>query len=609
MKMNSLLTLPDYQAAYTSGEATPTSTVAEVYRRIAAHNDPAIFISLREMADVHREAAEVEKRGPVGLPLYGIPVAIKDNIDVAGIPTTAACPEFAYTPGADAAAVTKLRAAGALVIGKANLDQFATGLVGVRSPYGVPRNTFDPAMVPGGSSSGSAVAVAAGIVPLALGTDTAGSGRVPAGLNNIVGLKPSLGVVSTTGVVPACRSLDCVSIFALTVEDAYFALQTIAGFDETDSFSRRIAVEPLSALTAMPRIGSPDAATLTFGGDKRAGAAFSSALASITKDSTTVRTVNIQPLLDVAALLYDGPWVAERYEAVRAFIEERPDAMLATTRKIIGSAARFSAADAFAGIYKLADLRRQAESIWRDIDVLVVPTFPRPRTLSDLETDPIGPNMELGTYTNFVNLLDMCALAVSTGLRDDGFPSSVTLIAPAGRDALLANLGIFIQSCFPGSLGATGKLRPEATVIPVQATGDEIELVVVGAHLSGQPLNHELLNLGARLIRQTRTSADYRLFALPGGPPSRPGLLRVAPNSGYAIEVESWALTPAAFGTFVAGISSPLGIGVVTLEDGTSKKGFVVEAYATENAQDISALGGWRTYVRQALKNSVPLTN
>ena len=598
MKMNSLLTLPDYQAAYASGEATPVSAIAEVYRRISKHNDPAIFISLREIAEVQREAADLERRGPAGLPLYGIPVAIKDNIDVTGIPTTAACPDFAYTPKVDAAAVAKLRAAGALVIGKTNLDQFATGLVGVRSPYGVPRNTFDPEIVPGGSSSGSAVAVAAGIVPLALGTDTAGSGRVPAGLNNIVGLKPSLGAVSMTGVVPACRSLDCISIFALTVEDAYFALRIIAGFDEKDSLSRRIAAGPLSALPAMPRMGSPDAATLTFGGDKHAESAFSSALASIAKAGLTIPAVNMRPLLEAAALLYDGPWVAERYEAIREFIEAQPYALLVTTRKIIESATKFSAADAFAGFYKLADLRRQAEDIWRNIDVLVVPTFPRPRTLSDLEADPVGPNMELGTYTNFVNLLDMCALAVPTGLRNDGFPAGVTLIAPAGRDALLANLGILIQSNFSGSLGATSQPRPKAAILPFRATGDEIELIVVGAHLSGQPLNYELIDLGAHLIRQTRTSADYQLFALPGGPPSRPGLLRVAPGAGHAIEVESWALTPAAFGIFVAGIASPLGIGVVTLEDGSSKKGFVVEAYATENARDISSFGSWRAYVQ-----------
>lgn len=597
MQINSLLTLSDYRGAYARGEATPTRAVAEVYRRIAEHNDPAVFICLREIADVQREAAELERREPAGLPLYGIPVAIKDNIDVAGVSTTAACPDFAYVPDADATVVAKLRAAGALVIGKTNLDQFATGLVGVRSPYGVPRNTFDPAIVPGGSSSGSAVAVAAGIVPLALGTDTAGSGRVPAGLNNIVGLKPSPGAISTTGVVPACRSLDCVSIFALTVEDAYFALQIIAGYDELDSFSRQTAFGPLGALPAMPRIGSPDAATLTFGGDKLAEAAFSATLAGLSGRGPACQTVNIQPLLDAAALLYDGPWVAERYEAIRAFIEEHPGALLATTRRIIESARNFSAADAFTGLYELARLRRQAASIWQNIDVLVVPTYPRPRTLADLEADPIGPNMELGTYTNFVNLLDMCALAVPAGVRADGFPSGVTLIAPAGRDAMLASLGILIQSCFPGTLGATGKARLETPPLPVQAVGDEIELVVVGAHLSGQPLNHELVDLGGRLVRQTRTSPDYRLFALPGGPPLRPGLLRVAPNSGYSIEVETWALTPAAFGTLVAGIAAPLGIGVVTLEDGTSKKGFVVEACAAENARDISSFGGWRAYV------------
>ena len=590
------LTLADYRAAYARGELTPTRAVADVLARVAAHDDPAIFITLRDVGDLTAEAAALEARGARDLPLYGVPVAVKDNIDVADLPTTAACPAFATTPATDAGAVARLRAAGALVIGKTNLDQFAAGLVGVRSPYGVPRNTFDAALVPGGSSSGSAVAVAAGLVPVALGTDTAGSGRVPAGLNNIVGLKPTLGAVSTAGVLPACRTLDCVSVFALTVADAYAVFQVLTAFDPADAFSREIAAPPLGALAPGLRVGVPDAASRRFAGDARAEAAFDAACGDLTALGLTPVPVDLTPFFAVTQLLYDGPWVAERYQAIRAFMEASPEALLPVTRSIIGRATAFSAADAFAGRYRLAELRRAVAPVWRTIDVLAVPTYPRPHTLDALAADPVGPNSELGTYTNFVNLLDLCALAVPGRFRSDGWPAGVTLLAPAGADARLAALGQRLHAAAALPLGATGRAAPPLPSSPAVASGDEIEIAVVGAHLSGLPLNGELLRLGARYLRAVATEPAYRLYALPGGPPARPGLLRTA-DGGAAIETEVWAMSPDAFGRFVAAIPAPLGLGTLRLADGSRPKGFLVESVDTVGALDISAHGGWRAYL------------
>jgi allophanate hydrolase len=591
------LTLREYRDAYGSGAWTPVGAVAEVYRRIAAHDDPAMFITLRPLPEVEAEARALEVRGPAELALYGVPVAVKDNIDVAGLPTTAACPDFSYAPQRDATAVARLRAAGALVVGKTNLDQFATGLVGVRSPYGVPRNTARADLVPGGSSSGSAAAVAAGIVPIALGTDTAGSGRVPAGLNNIVGLKPSLGLVPTRGVVPACRTLDCVSVFALTVDDARAALAVMAGFDADDPFSRPVGLANESAPPRL-RLGVPDGASRRFGGDPLSEAAFDAALADAAALGAELRPVDLEPFFAAAALLYDEPWVAERYAAIRDLFEGSPGSLHPVTRAVIGRAASFSAADAFSAQYRLAEIRRVTEPLWRDIDLLAVPTYPRPVTLAELQADPVGPNAELGTYTNFVNLLDLCALAVPTRRRTDGLPSGVTLIAPSGHDSRLAAFGVRLHAAGAVSLGATGRPvpSPESADAPDLADG-EIEIAVVGAHLSGLPLNRDLTSRAARFRRAVRTRPDYRLFALAGGPPRRPGLLRVEAGGGRAIETEVWALDAAGLGSFMATVPSPLAIGTVRLADGTEPKGFVVEHEATRSAEDISEHGGWRAYL------------
>lgn len=592
-------TIAALHAAYAAGRA-PRETVRDFYRHLADAGDAGIFISLVEESAACAAADALPPFDRATMPLWGIPFAVKDNIDVEAMTTTAACPSFAYTAEKTAFAVQRLLDAGAILVGKTNLDQFATGLVGVRTPYGAPRNAFDPAYVPGGSSGGSGVAVARGLVTFALGTDTAGSGRVPAGLNNVVGLKPSLGSISGRGMVPACRTLDTISVFAGCVADAHAVHRVMQAYHPADGFSRVLAIAAApAALPSGLRVGVPDADSRKFGGDGQSEAAFDSSLADLADVAgQPPRPIDLAPLFEVAQLLYAGPWVAERYQAIRPLIEKAPEVLHPVTRQIISAAIGMSAADAFAGLYRLADLRRAADRIWQSTDVLVVPTYPRPRTVADLAADPIGPNSELGTYANFVNLLDLCALAVPGRRRDDGFPSGVTLIAPAGRDGLLAALGARLHAASGGTLGTSDTSVPAPTATETgRAAPGEIELVVVGAHLSGMPLNHELTTRHARFLRAGPTTPDYRLFALPGGPPFRPGLMRVAAGTGVAIATETWALTPEAFGSFVAGIPAPLGIGTTRLADGTTPKGFIVEAEGIVGAEDVSRFGGWRNYI------------
>ena len=436
-----LRTISTIVEAHRSGVHTPQATIADCYARIRAHGDPAIFISLRDEGDALAEAAALERGGARDGALFGVPVAVKDNIDVKGFATTAGCAAFAYDPKTDATCVVRLKGAGAIVIGKTNLDQFATGLVGVRTPYGVPRNPFDPALIPGGSSSGSAVAVAAGLVPLALGTDTAGSGRVPAGLNNIVGLKPSLGLVSTAGVVPACRTLDCVSILALTVDDAFAALSLLAGPDGADPYSRS---RPLGTIAEMPagvRLGVPLPAQREFFGDVHSAEAYEQALARSENLGAALIEIDMEPFFRAARLLYEGPWVAERYIAARSVIEQAPQSMHPVTRKIILGGARASAVDAFSAFYELEGLRRECERALAQIEALALPTIPRAYTVEEVLADPVELNSRLGTYTNFVNLLDLCALSVPAAILPDGTPFGITFVGRAGEDALLASIG------------------------------------------------------------------------------------------------------------------------------------------------------------------------
>ncbi len=450
-------TIAQIVAAHRAGTASPAETVARCYARLRAHDDPAMFIALRDEAEAVAEARTLKN---TTLPLYGIPVALKDNIDVAGLPTTAACPAFAYTPQRDATVVAKLREAGAVVIGKTNLDQFATGLVGVRSPYGVPRNAMKKELVPGGSSSGSAVAVASGIVPLALGTDTAGSGRVPAGLNNIVGLKPSLGLVSTYGVVPACRTLDCVSVFSLTVDDAWMALSVIAGKDGKDPYSRdRVPGNP-GPMPAQPRLGVPRAGQRLFFGDRVFQAAYDAALEHLVGLGCAIVEIDIEPFYETARLLYEGPWVAERTITVRSLLASDPDAIHPVTREIILSGLRPTAVDAFQAFYKLEQLRRMAEHTFHGIDVLALPTVPTAYTVEQVLADPIQLNSLLGTYTNFVNLLDLCGLALPASITEQGVPFGITLLAPGGEDFRLAEIGRVFHADTKLPLGALHEPQP-----------------------------------------------------------------------------------------------------------------------------------------------------
>jgi allophanate hydrolase len=593
-------TIAEILESHRTDRMTPAETVARSFARIRAHADPAIFISLRDEAEAIAEARALAVAGPEGRPLYGIPIGVKDNIDVKGLPTTAACPAFAYDANADATVVARLRRAGAIVVGKTNLDQFATGLVGLRSPYGAPRNLFNEKLIPGGSSSGSGVAVAAGLVPMALGTDTAGSGRVPAGLNNIVGLKPSLGLASTAGLVPACRTLDCVSVFALTVDDAFASLTVITGPDAADPFSRD---RPLGALGAMPqglRIGVPLLGQRLFFGDRSSAAAYEGAIERFRRLGATTVEIDIEPFYETARLLYDGPWVAERFITARSLIASAHEAMHPVTRAIVLSGERPTAVDTFAAFYKLEELRRVRDHVFRSIDVLLLPTIPTAYTVEQVQNDPVQLNSRLGTYTNFVNLLDLCGLALPAAMHADGTPFGVTLLAPACNDAPLASIGRVFHADSGLPLGASRRSLPSLVPLAPAATAGEVAVAVVGAHLSGMPLNHELRELGGRFLETTATATEYRLFALAGAKPPKPGLIRVAPDKGCAIAVEVWALPTESFGRFVAKVPPPLSIGTIRLAGGRSVKGFLVERESVVGANDISGFGGWRAFMAAA---------
>ncbi|WP_082070273.1 allophanate hydrolase [Bradyrhizobium sp. LTSP885] len=584
-------------AAHRAGTMTPAQTVARSYQRIREHNDPAIFISLRDENDAIAEAERLATKDPVQLPLHGVPVAVKDNIDVKGLPTTAACPAFSYLPVHDSTAVAKLREAGAIIIGKTNLDQFATGLVGVRSPYGIPKNPLRGDLIPGGSSSGSAVAVSAGLVPLALGTDTAGSGRVPAMLNNIVGLKPSLGLISTAGLVPACRTLDCISVFSLTVDDAMAALAVMAGPDGADPFSRNRPLGDLAAFPTQPKLGIPRNGQLIFFGDRASEKAYGEALKRWEALGATLVEFDLEPFYETARLLYEGPWVAERYLVIRNLLASSPDAIHPVTREITAAGARLSAADTFSALYRLQALRASTARAFAQLDAVVLPTAPTIYSTAQVLANPVELNSRLGTYTNFVNLLDLCGLALPSAMRPDGAPFGITLLAPAGRDADLASIGRAFHADTKLPIGAKSLPQPPLAAIPV-AMPDEIPIAVVGAHLSGMALNGELTALDAQLVEEAVTAPDYKLYALDTTPP-KPGMLRVEAGTGTAIKLELWAMSPAAFGTFVAAIPPPMSIGTVRLADGREVKGFLVEPAAINGARDISAHGGWRAFMAE----------
>ncbi|WP_307873235.1 allophanate hydrolase [Paractinoplanes ovalisporus] len=515
----------------------------------AVRERPDVWISAFGADELRKRAREVDS----GLPLAGTAFAVKDNIDVAGLPTTAGCLDFAYRPERNAPVVQRLIDAGAIVAGKTNLDQFATGLTGARSPYGAPESVFGGGLISGGSSSGSAVAVADGTVAFSLGTDTAGSGRVPAALNGIVGIKPTRGLLSTLGVVPACRSLDCVSVFARDLPMADRVMRVARGRVREDPWSR----EGARPLLVEPRVGVPE--SLDFFSDAGQEKAF----ARFPGDAT----VDIGPLLEAGDLLYRGPWVAERLADLGEFLAAHPESVLPVTRAVLETGHGFTAADAFRAQHRLRELRAAADRMWERIDVLVLPTIGTTYTHAEIAADPIGRNLDLGRYTQFANLLDMAAVTVPNGFTADGRPASVTLFGPAFSDDTLALL---------------------ARSLPVD---DTMTLAVVGLHLSGEPRNHELVDRGATLVGAARTAPCYRLYHLPSG---APGLVRS--DDGSAVEIELWQLPAAQVGGFLAGIAAPLSLGRIALDDGTEVTGFLCEAYAAAGATDITASGGWRNY-------------
>lgn len=602
-KIPNFPTIQELLQAYFMGDYSPVDVIKAIYQKIRLANAPEIWISMADESLALNRAAELVAyldKDPAmvldTMPLLGIPFAVKDNIDVLGLATTAGCPDFAYTPIESANVVQRLESAGAILIGKTNLDQFATGLVGTRSPYGIVRNPFNPAYISGGSSSGSAAAVAHGFVAFSLGTDTAGSGRVPAGLCNLVGIKPSPGLVSTHGIVPACRSLDCVSVFSHTVDDGWRVLSLIAGMNATDPYSRVVA--PLGSLPRSIRIGVPD--RLEFFGDTQAEIAFSASLNSLSKDTrVTIKRFPLKPFQEIALLLYDGPWLSERRATLGDFFEQHGEAMDPVVRGVIARAAGQSATDAFLAFYKLEEFKHAATVIFADIDMMLVPTVPTHYTIQEIAAEPFESNSRLGTYTNFVNLLGMCAVALPGGFRADGLPAGVTLIGPAGADYRLAEFARSLEPVLHHRLGCSASEPPRCDqLFPLPKLEPTTTLVVVGAHLSGQALNWQLLELGARLLRTARTAPLYRMYVLANTTPTKPGLLRV-PKDGVSIEVELWEMPTRLYGTFVANIPAPLGMGMLELDDGSQIQGFLCEAWAVASAQDISKFGGWRSYRAQ----------
>ena len=581
-------------AGYRAGDFTPQALIGDLLQRIGRAPQRNVWISRLTLAQLQPYLDALRNRSPDDLPLFGIPFAIKDNIDLAAIPTTAACPDYAYTPDSSAFVVQCLIEAGAIPLGKTNLDQFATGLVGTRSPYGACPNSFDERYIAGGSSSGSAVAVATGQVSFALGTDTAGSGRVPAAFNNIVGHKPTRGLLSTRGVVPACRSLDCVSIFATDADDARTVLKVAGQYDSQDAYARPLPAGGWSFNTGRFRFGVPQAGQLAFFGNPDAQRLFGRAVERLVQLGGEAVTIDFEPFLAAARLLYEGPWVAERYAAIETFIGQRPEALLDVTREIIGAGDRARAVDAFKAQYQLMEYRRLSEQCWRDVELVMTPTAGTIYRIDEVDADPVRLNSHLGYYTNFMNLLDCSAVAVPAGFQADGLPFGVTLFAPAWADAALLALGDRLHRDSVTVAGATGLALAPAGEHRAEAEG-YVQVAVCGAHLAGLPLNGQLTERGGWLVQCTHTAPNYRLFALPGGPPQRPGLVRDLNST--SIEVEVWALPADQVGGFLQGIPAPLGLGKVELADGSWVTGFICEPCGMDGAVDVSAFGGWRAYL------------
>jgi allophanate hydrolase len=596
------LQLDVLSAAYLAAALDPRELADVVHARATARLADNAWIHLRSAAELRDDATEILRRWPDRNdrpPLFGIPVAIKDNVDVAGLPTTAGCADFSYVPASSASLVRRLIDAGALIVGKTNLDQFATGLTGTRSPYGLCASPFDASRVTGGSSSGSALVVATGVVSVAIGTDTAGSGRVPAAFTNTVGLKPSRGLVSSRGVVPACRSLDCPSVFALSVADAWTVLQVIAGDDADDAWTRPFP--PISAgvlaVPARQRIGVPLRGQLSVDADL--AVAFAGATAALANAGHTIVDVDIEPFLQAGELMYDGPWVVERLTDLEQFFTEHPESIHPVIYDVLSAAQAKTSTDVFRGVHQLADLALRARSVWARIDVLMLPTTITWPTVEAALADPHGVNKTLGRCTTFCNLLDLAALAVPSALSDGVNPASVTLYGPSGTDAMLAAVGAAFHAALKLPTGATGYylagVAPSEVVASSSSTVTTL-LAVAGAHRRGHPLHSQLVALGATYSETAWTAAAYRMYALDGAGPRRPGLVRVD-SGGEAIEVELFVIPVEMLGTLLTQIQAPLGLGTLTLADGRSVSGFLCEAYVATTAPDITKFGSWPAYL------------
>ena len=597
-----ILDFATLRAVYAAGQTTPAEVMAQLRSRAETYAEHNIWIHLLSEQEQSPYLAALADKAPRDHPLWGIPFAIKDNIDLAGIPTTAGCREFAYTPEDSAHVVQRLIDAGAIPVGKTNLDQFATGLNGTRSPYGACRNAFNPDYISGGSSSGSAVAVALGLAAFSLGTDTAGSGRVPACFNNLVGVKPTRGLLSATGMLPACRSLDCMTLFALATDDAHDALSVAEGYDPQDAYSRENAFangprqygERVGAL----RIGVIGQAQLKFFGDPHYADAYAHTLECLQREGIELVEIDYAPFDETARLLYEGPWVAERYIATQPLIDDRPDVIFPVVRHIIEPGGEPNAAALFKAQYRLSALKQQCDAALAGLDCLLTPTAGRCFTIEEMLAEPVLYNSQLGYYTNYMNLLDMAAVAVPARMADNGLPFGVTLTGPAFGDRALLSIARRLQACFDMPLGASGTRR-EPEPRPAVASPDWIDVLVCGAHLEGLPLNWQLTERGACLKTRTATAPQYRMYALAGGPPHRPGLV-LDEAHGAAIEVEIWSMPAEEFGGFVAAIPAPLGIGKVRIADGSLVSGFICEPYGVADAEEITHLGGWRHYLEQA---------
>lgn len=571
--MNIPLDIQNLRKSFLNGDVNPRQMCEALLQRAESISNPNIWIYRLSAEELEPYLVNLEASDPGDLPLYGIPFAIKDNIDLAGIVTTAGCEAYSYKPEVSATVVENLIRAGAIPMGKTNLDQFATGLVGVRSPYGIPRNPIAPDRVPGGSSSGSAVALSEGLVSFSLGTDTAGSGRVPAMFNKLWGIKPSKGRLSTCGVVPACRTLDCVSIFALNAQDGELLLDTAGGFDPGDPYSQP-AVDV--SLPTGNRIGVPKLEQLLFFGDANYETAWEKALEDLELKGWQIETIDFEPFLQAARLLYEGPWVSERTAALKDFLITNADDFFPATRKIIGGGIDNTACEAFAASYKLAELKRASESAWDGLAAIVTPTAGGFPTLADLEADPIGPNSQLGYYTNFMNLLDLCAVATPAGETVEGLPFGITWIGPRDTDKALIQM-------------ASGQPQKDSS-------STTLSVLLFGAHMRGLPLNDDLQSLGGIFVDEVQTAPVYKMVYLPKPAPHRPGILRVG-EGGASISAEEWILPKASLGALLATIQQPLGLGQILLDDGRQVHGFLCEAIAAEASDDISAWGGWRRFL------------